>query len=87
MADLRQHSISVILKNQSPMGAYIACPTMADYAYCWFRDGSFIAYAMDLVGEHTSAERLYDWGAAVVDARAEVVERALAKASRGEPPL
>lgn len=85
MADLRQHSISVILENQSPSGAYIACPTMADYAYCWFRDGTFIAYAMDLVGEHTSARRFYDWGAAVVNARAGVVGRALVKASRGEP--
>jgi GH15 family glucan-1,4-alpha-glucosidase len=58
---------------------------MADYAYCWFRDGTFIAYAMDLVGEHSSARRFYDWGARVINARAEVVERALAKTSRGEP--
>jgi GH15 family glucan-1,4-alpha-glucosidase len=85
MADLRQHSIEVILKNQSPSGAYIACPTMADYAYCWFRDGAFIAYAMGLVGEHSSARRFYDWGAVVINARAEVVERALAKVARGEP--
>ena len=85
MADLRQHSIEVILKNQSPSGAYIACPNLADYAYCWFRDGTFIAYAMDVVGEHTSAGRFYDWGAKIINTRAEVVERALAKAARGEP--
>lgn len=85
MADLRQHSIEVILKNQSPSGAYIACPNMPDYAYCWFRDGTFIAYAMGIVGEHNSAGCFYDWGATVINARAGVVERALAKAARGEP--
>ncbi len=85
MADLRQHSIEVILKNQSPSGAYIACPNMADYAYCWFRDGTFIAYAMGIVGEHNSARRFYAWGATVINARAGVVERALTKAARGEP--
>ena len=84
MADLHQHSIQVILENQSPSGAYIACPVMADYAYCWFRDGTFIAYAMDAVGEQRSAQGFYDWGARVINARAEVVERALAKTSSGE---
>ncbi len=85
MADLRQYSIEVILKNQAPSGAYIACPNMADYAYCWFRDGTFIAYAMGIVGEHNSARRFYAWGATVINARAGVVERALTKAARGEP--
>ncbi len=85
MVDLRQHSIDVILTNQSPTGAYIACPTMPDYAYSWFRDGTFIAYAMDLVGHHDSARRFYDWGAQVIAARQATVNQAIAKTARGEP--
>jgi len=84
MADLYQRSIEIILQNQAPSGAYIACPNMPDYAYCWFRDGAFIAHAMDLVGEHESARRFFQWGAGVVNSRAAVVERALQKAARGE---
>jgi GH15 family glucan-1,4-alpha-glucosidase len=85
MPDLVQGSIEIILQNQAPSGAYVACPNMPDYAYCWFRDGAFIAYAMDVVGEHDSAKRFYDWGGRVVNERANTVERALQKVARGEP--
>ncbi len=85
MSHLHQRSIQVILENQSPGGSYVACPTMPDYAYCWFRDGAFIAYAMDLVGEHDSAYRFYEWGAKVINAREPVIERALRKTARREP--
>ncbi|HSM58191.1 MAG TPA: glycoside hydrolase family 15 protein [Candidatus Sulfomarinibacteraceae bacterium] len=83
--DLRRRSIEIITANQAPTGAYIACPNMDDYAYSWFRDGAFIAYSMDLVGEHDSARRFYDWGAQVINGRADVVARALHKAARDEP--
>ncbi|MCA9926365.1 MAG: hypothetical protein KC421_28550, partial [Anaerolineales bacterium] len=85
MSHLHQLSIQVILDNQAAGGGYIACPTMADYAYCWFRDGTFIAYAMDLAGEHESARRFYEWGVTVINARETVVEQALHKTARGEP--
>lgn len=84
MVDLHRRSIEVIRQNQAPSGAYVACPNMDDYAYCWFRDGAFIAYAMDAVGEHESAHRFYQWGADMVNSRADVVERALAKTAREE---
>jgi len=58
---LYEHSISVILNNQHSNGAYVASPSFAPYRYCWFRDGAFIAYAMDLVGEHESARRFHEW--------------------------
>ena len=83
MVDLRQHSLDVITTNQAAGGAYIACPNMPDYAYCWFRDGAFIAYAMDVAGEHESARRFYQWGADVINRRADVVHRAVGKAGRG----
>ncbi len=66
MSDLFQHSIDVILKNQAPSGAYIASPNFPTYAYSWLRDGSFIAHAMDRVGQHDSSARFHRWVGGVV---------------------
>jgi isomaltose glucohydrolase len=69
VADLRARSIDVIGAGQAPSGAYSASPTFVPYRdYCWFRDGSFIADAMSRVGETSSAERFFDWGAGIVRA-------------------
>ena len=46
-------SVASILRNQEENGAFVASPDFAQYHYCWLRDGSFIAYALDQVGEHT----------------------------------
>nr|MBI2904378.1 glycoside hydrolase [Chloroflexota bacterium] len=46
MTDLYRQSIEIILRNQTASGAYLASPNFPTYHYCWFRDGSFIAYAM-----------------------------------------
>jgi GH15 family glucan-1,4-alpha-glucosidase len=63
-------SIEVIRAAQAPSGAYPASPTFSQYRdYCWFRDGAFIAEAMSRAGEGESAERFFDWCAAVVRAR------------------
>lgn len=82
--NLFHHSIDIILKNQSPSGAFIASPNFETYAYSWFRDGAFVAYAMDRVGEHDSAGRFQGWVSAAVNKRAAVVKRALDKAHSGE---
>ncbi len=55
------HSIDVILQNQHTSGAYIASPSFPNYHYCWLRDGSFIAYAMDRAGKSESAEAFFRW--------------------------
>lgn len=55
------HSIDVILQNQHQSGAYVASPNFPTYHFCWLRDGSFIAYSMDLVNHHESAKRFYRW--------------------------
>ena len=86
VSDLYDSSIRVIKENQAPTGAYIAGPTFSQYRYCWFRDGAYIAYAMDLVGEHGSAGRFYDWAARAVVSRARHVERAIVTAKRGDRP-
>lgn len=54
-------SIDVIKKHQSDNGAYVACPNFNTYNYCWLRDGSFIAYAMDVSGEHASSAAFLSW--------------------------
>jgi GH15 family glucan-1,4-alpha-glucosidase len=61
LSNLYDHSISVIMSNQHTSGAYVASPNFLPYRYSWFRDGAFIAYAMDLVGEHESANRFHEW--------------------------
>jgi GH15 family glucan-1,4-alpha-glucosidase len=84
MLDLAQRSIQIILENQSPAGAYIASPNFPTYHYCWFRDGAYIAYAMNCVGQHESAARFHSWAANIINRRAERVACALQKARRGE---
>jgi GH15 family glucan-1,4-alpha-glucosidase len=59
--DLYHRSIEVILQNQHSSGAYIASPAFPNYHYCWLRDGSFIAHAMDRVGEYQSSEAFFRW--------------------------
>ncbi len=85
MVNLPQHSIQVILTHQAPSGAYPASPTFPTYRYSWFRDGAFIAYAMDVVGEHESARRFHDWVVRTLLRHREQAERAIRRAERGRP--
>lgn len=64
--ELRQRSIDLIKRAQDPSGAYPAALGYPVYMYCWVRDGSFIAYAMDLVGEQESARAFHRWVARAV---------------------
>src|SRR5258708_40215596 len=78
-------SIAIIEAGQSPSGAYVACPLYPTYNYCWFRDGTFIAYAMDLWQKHESARRFYDWATAAVAARADPRARGPENIAQGRP--
>lgn len=95
---LYQRSLSVLLENQQPGGAYLACPAMPDYRFSWFRDGAYIAYALTLDGERASlshegsmaaqwesALRFHAWCADVIDRRAEHLERSIERAKKGQP--
>ncbi len=86
MTDLFQRSIQIILDSQHASGAYVACPTFPTYRYCWFRDASYIAYAMDLVGRSDSARRFHDWAMRTILAHREAVRRGLKKIEQGLPP-
>lgn len=83
--DLYSQSIQVIRAGQAANGAYIASPNFATYHYSWFRDGAFIAYAMDRVGEHQSALAFHRWVHQTLQAHAHKVALLEAKAGRGEP--
>jgi GH15 family glucan-1,4-alpha-glucosidase len=85
MENLTQHSIDVILQNQAASGAYIASPNFPNYRFCWFRDGSFTAYSMDLIGEHSSAVRFHEWAANAINRHANVVHRAINRIQANEP--
>ncbi len=95
---LYSYSRKVLLDNQQPGGAYLACPVMPDYQYSWFRDGAFIAYALTIDGNYNgvhykqgmaaqwdSVSQFHDWCAAQVNRRQEAIERTIARAQRGEP--
>jgi GH15 family glucan-1,4-alpha-glucosidase len=82
---LISHSLKVILTNQAASGAYIASPTFPTYHYCWFRDGSFIAYAMDRYGQHESAAAFHQWAAEALLKRSQTVQNALADIRAGRP--
>lgn len=64
--DLFRASVEVLLSNQASSGAFPACPSFPTYRYSWLRDGSFIAYALDRVGEHAAARRFHRWAAAAL---------------------
>ncbi len=83
--DLYRRSIQAILQNQADSGAYIASPDFSSYTYCWLRDGSFIAYAMDRAGEHGSARAFFRWLDRTIRRHAWKVDRVLSKIERGQP--
>jgi GH15 family glucan-1,4-alpha-glucosidase len=84
-AQLVERSLQIILENQSPSGAFIASPNFPTYAFCWFRDSSYIAYALDLYGKHEAAARFHAWAASVINERIEIIQRAIQKNSAGQP--
>jgi len=80
---LYSRSIEIILENQHSSGGYVASPSFPTYNYCWFRDGAYIAYAMDLAGEFDSSDRFHDWAADNILQRHKQLESAIRLADEG----
>lgn len=78
-------SVATMLKNQHPGGAFVASPDFAEYRYCWLRDGSFTAYALDSAGETEAAGAFHEWSAAAIDGIAPVIAAAFDRRAAGEP--
>lgn len=84
--DLRHISLDVIRAGQATSGAYVASPTFSQYGYSWLRDGSWIAHAMDVAGQHDSAAAFHRWAGHTMLMYAPQVEALLIKIARGEVP-
>lgn len=83
--DLVDVSLAILRDGQAETGAFIASPNFPVYHYCWFRDGTFIAQALDLWGRHEMSHRFYAWGVDVIRRQAPTVEAAL-QTSPGDTP-
>lgn len=78
-------SVAHILEHQEPNGAILASRDFATYRYCWLRDGSFIAYALDRAGEHEASARFHRWVANAVEGIADLIDDAIGREQKGEP--
>jgi GH15 family glucan-1,4-alpha-glucosidase len=85
LVELARGSVTTILANQAPSGAYVASPTFPVYRYCWLRDGAFIADAVSRAGEIQSAEAFFGWCANVLTSRRPQVESLLARHGARQP--
>jgi GH15 family glucan-1,4-alpha-glucosidase len=86
LADLREASLAVLRAGQAATGAYVASPTFSQYGYSWYRDGSWIAHAMDIAGQHASASAFHRWAARTVMQYEARIEGLLAKLDAGITP-
>ena len=76
--------LHIILEHQHPAGAFVASPDYSQYPFCWLRDGSFIAHALDRAGETASSARFHAWVArAVLGSEDRIRELIAARASGG----
>lgn len=76
----------VIRAGQHESGAYIASPNFGQYRFGWLRDGSYVALAMDAVGDGESSGRFHRWVANVVRGHASDVEAVVAAVGAGTAP-
>jgi GH15 family glucan-1,4-alpha-glucosidase len=79
-----RRSVESILRNQGSNGSIVASPDFAEYGFCWLRDGSFSAFALDLVGEHAASSRYHLWVNRAVTGIAENIDKVSAAHLRGE---
>jgi len=82
--NLLSKSIEIIKKNQSKYGSFAACPNFPTYGFCWLRDGTYTAYAMDVASEFDSALRFYRWVDRVIGQYAWKVRALLEKKKSGD---
>jgi GH15 family glucan-1,4-alpha-glucosidase len=77
-------SVKAMLDHQHTSGAFVASPDFAEYRYCWLRDGSFVAHALDRAGELAAAGRFHDWCARAINRIAPVISEAVQQRSAGK---
>ncbi|HEV3310734.1 MAG TPA: glycoside hydrolase family 15 protein [Chloroflexota bacterium] len=87
IGDLTEVSLAIIGDGQTAGGAFIASPNFPTYRYCWYRDGTFVAQALDLFGDHDRAAAFYDWGARTVLRQRDVVQKVLLGPAHERPSV
>ena len=79
MSALVAKSIELIRTAQAESGAYPAACNYPTYdGFCWFRDASYVAHAMDRHGELESAARYHAWVTRTLLSERERIEAAVA---------
>jgi GH15 family glucan-1,4-alpha-glucosidase len=81
---LFHESVSAILRNQSDEGAFIASPDFAQYHFCWLRDGSFSAFALDRAGEHDASARYHSWVNDAIGGISGIIDDVIERMIQGE---
>ena len=81
---LLRSSVTSILDNQNEAGAIIASPDFGEYQFCWLRDGSFCAYALDLAHEHDASARYHDWVRRAVEGISDLLTSVTTSRQRSE---
>ena len=79
-----RNSVDSILRLQNLNGAFIASPDFAEYHYCWLRDGSFSAYALDRAGEFDASRRFHTWVNGAVEGIKDIIDGVIDRHDRGE---
>jgi len=82
--DLLAKSLRLLRDTQHPSGAFPAAPSYPTYRFCWFRDASYVAHALDRFDERDAAARFHRWAECVVLENGAAIEAAIA-APRGSP--
>lgn len=82
--NLVQESLRRILAGQHPSGGLVAATDFPTYNYCWLRDGTFTAYALDRWGHHAAAGRFHAWVAQRITERAAAIADLARRAQGGE---
>ncbi len=72
-----RRSVESMLRCQEENGAFVASPDFAEYRYCWLRDGSFVAYALDQVGEHRASAQYHSWVNGAIEGISESIDGAI----------
>ncbi len=80
-----ESTVRLLLAEQTQGGAFSACPSFSQYPYCWLRDATFVAYALDCYGQHSAAERYYLWAAQTIARQEGQIEKLIHLRSRGAP--
>jgi GH15 family glucan-1,4-alpha-glucosidase len=80
-------SVKAMLAHQVATGAFFASLDFAPYRYCWLRDGSFTAFALDQAGEREAAERFHWWAAGAIAGIAPTVRAATERRLAGGPNI